>query len=102
MYRVDDGREAFVDFGKRIDVLAKGTNDGAMIAAALKLAAEKYDGAFELTVTEEFKRRAIDIMIEYKIEARLKDAAQEALRRARAAGLARTARNLKTRQQRRK
>ncbi|HDR9771409.1 TPA: relaxase/mobilization nuclease domain-containing protein [Burkholderia cepacia ATCC 25416] len=102
VYRVDDGRDAFIDLGRRIDVLAKGAADNSAIAAALHLAAEKYGGTFELTGSEEFKRRAIDIMLEYKIDARLKDAAQDALRRSRAAELARASRDAKTRQQRRK
>ncbi|MDN7527669.1 TraI/MobA(P) family conjugative relaxase [Burkholderia orbicola] len=102
VYRLDDGRDAFVDLGRRIDVLAKGEADTAAIAAALQLAGEKYGGTFELTGSEEFKRRAIDVMVEYKIDVRLKDAAQEALRRARAAEIARASRDAKARQQRRK
>jgi len=85
LYRTKDGDEAFVDQGRRIDVLANEDTNHAAIAAALLLAKEKYGGAFELTGSEEFKRKAIDIMVEFKIDARLKDAAQEALWRARAA-----------------
>ncbi|UIT53451.1 relaxase/mobilization nuclease domain-containing protein (plasmid) [Xylella fastidiosa subsp. fastidiosa] len=81
VYRVARDRKVFIDLGRRIDVLANGATDDSTIAAALHLAAEKYGGAFELTGSEEFKRRAINIMIKYKIDARLKDAAQEALRR---------------------
>ncbi|WDN17629.1 relaxase/mobilization nuclease domain-containing protein (plasmid) [Xanthomonas oryzae] len=102
VYRVDGGRDAFIDLGRRIDVLAKGAADNSAIAAAMHLAAEKYGGTFELTGSEEFKRRAIDIMLEYKIDARLKDAAQDALRRSRAAEMARASRDTKARQQRRK
>lgn len=102
VYRVDGGRDAFIDLGRRIDVLAKGAADNSAIAAAMYLAAEKYGGTFELTGSEEFKRRAIDIMLEYKIDARLKDAAQDALRRSRAAEMARASRDTKARQQRRK
>ncbi|WP_232316644.1 LPD7 domain-containing protein [Candidatus Burkholderia verschuerenii] len=82
IYRLDDGRDAFIDLGRRIDVLAKGDGDDASITIALRLAAEKYGGAFELSGSEEFKRRAIDLMVEHRIDVRLRDAEQEALRRA--------------------
>nr|WP_255779163.1 LPD7 domain-containing protein [Mycetohabitans sp. B8] len=77
---MDDGRDAFIDLGRRIDVLAKGNRDDVSITTALQLAAKKYGGAFELTGSEKFKRRAIDIMVEHRIEVRLRDAKQEALR----------------------
>ncbi|MCC4631629.1 LPD7 domain-containing protein [Xanthomonas citri pv. malvacearum] len=47
-----------------------------------------YGGAFELTGSEQFKRRAIALMVEHGIDARLRDAEQEALRRAKAAAAA--------------
>ncbi|MBF3522425.1 relaxase/mobilization nuclease domain-containing protein [Burkholderia pseudomallei] len=86
IYRFDDGRDAFIDLGRRIDVLAKG--DDVSITTALRLASEKYGGAFELTGSEEFKRRAIDLMVEHRIDVRLRDAEQEALRRAKTAAAA--------------
>lgn len=101
LYRTKDGADGFIDLGRRIDVLASNDGDRPAIAAALMLAAEKYGGAFALTGSEEFKRRAINVMAEYKIDARLKDAAQEALRRANAAEAAREARGAKARQQQR-
>nr|WP_089341916.1 TraI/MobA(P) family conjugative relaxase [Burkholderia singularis] len=88
IYRLDDGRDAFIDLGRRIDVLAKGDRDDLSIKTALQLAAEKYGGVFELTGSEEFKRRAIDIMVEHRIEVRLRDAEQEALRCAKTAAAA--------------
>ncbi|MCA8225485.1 MULTISPECIES: TraI/MobA(P) family conjugative relaxase [Burkholderia] len=88
VYRWDDGRDAFIDLGRRIDVLAKGASDEVSITTALRLAAEKYGGAFELTGSEQFKRRAIDLMVEHGIDARLRDGEQEALRRAKAAAAA--------------
>ncbi|MDR8775220.1 Protein TraI [Burkholderia multivorans] len=86
IYRLDDGRDAFIDLGRRIDVLAKG--DDASITTALRLAAEKYGGAFELTGSEEFKRRAIDLMVKYRMDVSLRDTEQEALRRAKTAAAA--------------
>ncbi|WP_232348248.1 LPD7 domain-containing protein [Burkholderia pseudomallei] len=47
-----------------------------------------YGGAFELTGSEQFKRRAIALMVKHGIDARLRDAEQEALRRAKAAAAA--------------
>lgn len=88
VYRWGDGRDAFIDLGRRIDVLAKGASDEISIATALRLAAEKYGGAFELTGGEQFKRRAIALMVEHGIDARLRDGEQEALRRAKAAAAA--------------
>ncbi|QUO27024.1 relaxase/mobilization nuclease domain-containing protein [Burkholderia cenocepacia] len=88
VYRWDDGRDAFIDLGRRIDVLAKGGSDEVSITTALRLAAEKYGGAFELTGSEQFKRRAIALMVEHGIDARLRDGEQEALRRAKAAAAA--------------
>ena len=85
VYRGKDGIEGFVDLGNRIDVLAKDSDNAGAIAAALAFAADKYGGAFELTGSEQFKRRAIEILVINKIEVRLKNNAQEALRRAYAA-----------------
>ncbi|WP_310623368.1 TraI/MobA(P) family conjugative relaxase [Burkholderia cenocepacia] len=85
VYRLDDGRDAFIDLGRRVDVLATGDGDDMSITTALRLAAEKYGGAFELTGSEEFKRRAINLMVEHRIDVRLRDGEQEALRRAKAA-----------------
>lgn len=42
IYRLDDGRDAFIDLGRRIDVLAKGDRDDLSIKTALQLAAQKY------------------------------------------------------------
>ncbi|OMT83201.1 relaxase [Burkholderia pseudomallei] len=97
IYRLDDGRDAFIDLGRRIDVLAKGDGDDVSITTALRLAAEKYGGTFELTGSEEFKRRAIDIIVEHRIDVRLRDAEQEALRRARAVVAAKQLRRQTTR-----
>ncbi|WP_369333335.1 LPD7 domain-containing protein [Xanthomonas citri] len=55
--------------------------------AIVRLSAS-YGGAFELTGSEQFKRRAIALMVEHGIDARLRDAEQEALRRAKAAAAA--------------
>lgn len=71
-YRLDDGCDAFIDLGRRIDVLA--TGDDMSIATALRLAAEKYGGTFELTGSEEFKRCVIGLVVAHRIDdVRLRD-----------------------------
>lgn len=85
VYRWGDGREAFIDLGRRIDVLVKGPGDDVSITTALRLAAEKYGDTFELTGSEQFKRRAIALMVEHGIDVRLRDDEREPLRRAKAA-----------------
>lgn len=88
VYKTKTNGTGFVDRGLRIDVLANPETDRNMVVAALKLACEKYGGTFDLTGSEDFKRLAIDIMVEHKINVRLKDADQEALRCARVATFA--------------
>jgi hypothetical protein len=76
-----DGRPAFVDHGDQILMSGDADQDEQAIVAALLVAKEKYGGAFELTGDMEFKRRTIEIMIKYKIDAMLKSPEQDALRR---------------------
>ncbi len=76
-----DGRPAFVDHGNQILMANEADQDEHAIVAALLVAKEKYGGAFELTGDMEFKRRTIEIMIKYKIDAMLKSPEQDALRR---------------------
>lgn len=79
-YRTGDGREEFIDYGQKISVPDHARCGDDTIAAALRLAAEKYGGAFKLTGTDNFKRRAIEVMVKYKVGARLKSFEQESLR----------------------
>lgn len=76
-----DGRPAFVDHGDQILMARAADRDEQAIVAALLVAKEKYNGAFELTGDIEFKRRAIEVMIKYKIDAALKSPEQDAMRR---------------------
>jgi len=76
-----DGRPAFIDHGDQILMVGNADHDEQAIVAALLVAKEKYAGAFELTGDIEFKKRAIEIMIKYKIDAMLKSPEQEAMRR---------------------
>ncbi|MCC7005961.1 MAG: relaxase/mobilization nuclease domain-containing protein [Ottowia sp.] len=82
-YKTEENRDGFVDHGLHIDIPANTDIDRNVIEAALKLACKKYDNHFALTGSEEFQRRVIDIMVECKMDVRLEDAGQEALRLAR-------------------
>lgn len=80
LYLVKD-RPAFVDHGQQIIMHEKAREDEEAILAAILLAKEKYGSAFELTGSEAFKRRAIEIMLKYEIDVKLKNPQQDALRR---------------------
>lgn len=61
----------FTDYGQNI-LMAKGTDEQEeAIHAALLLAKEKYLGKFELTGTEEFKAKAIEILAKNNIKVTL-------------------------------
>jgi len=80
LYMVSN-RPAFIDHGQQILMEAKANEDEESILAAILLAKEKYGGSFELTGSEEFKRRAIEIMLKHEIDVKLKNPQQDALRR---------------------
>ena len=73
LYMVSE-RPAFIDHGQL-------NEDEEAILAAVLLAKEKYGRAFELTGSEAFQRRAIEIMLKYKVDVTLKNPQQDALRR---------------------
>lgn len=76
-----DGQPTFIDHGDQILMIGAADHNEQAIVAALLVAKEKYGGAFELTGDIDFKQRAIEIMIKYKIEAMLKSPEQDAMRR---------------------
>ncbi|WP_321959532.1 LPD7 domain-containing protein [Burkholderia cenocepacia] len=80
LYMVSE-RPAFVDHGQQIVMADKANEDEEAILAAVLLAKEKYGGAFELTGSEAFQRRAIEIMLKHKVDVTLKNPQQDALRR---------------------
>ncbi|RBB62298.1 LPD7 domain-containing protein [Xanthomonas oryzae] len=82
------GRPAFIDHGQQLVMASKANEDEEAILAAVLLAKEKYGGTFELTGSEAFQRRAIEIMLKHKVDVTLKNPQQDALRRelAKAAG----------------
>ena len=80
LYMVSE-RPAFIDHGRHIIVEDNALNDEESILGAILLAKEKYGGAFSLTGTDEFKRKALEVMLKNNIEVRLKSPAQEMLLR---------------------
>lgn len=86
-----DNRPAFVDHGHQILMAKEADKDEKSILAALLMAKEKYGGTFDLTGDNDFKRRAIEVMLKYRINAKLKSPEQDALRRDIAAELAKAA-----------
>ncbi len=80
LYSIND-RAAFVDHGSQILMEPKADEDEESILAAVLLAKEKYHGSFDITGTDEFKRRTIAIMIKHRVEVDLKDPQQLALYR---------------------
>lgn len=80
LYLVSD-RPAFIDHGRHIIVEDKALDDEESILGAILLAKEKYGGAFSLTGTDEFKRKALEVMLKNNVEVRLKSPAQEMLLR---------------------
>ncbi len=85
LYMVSE-RPAFIDHGQQIVMANKANEDEEAILAAVLLAKEKFGGAFELTGSEAFQRRAIEVMLKHKVDVTLKNPQQDALRRELAKG----------------
>nr|WP_172689297.1 LPD7 domain-containing protein [Pseudomonas fluorescens]ARJ57898.1 putative DNA primase/helicase [Pseudomonas fluorescens] len=71
----------FVDHGQQILMEASAQDDELAILAALHMAKQKFGGSIELTGSDEFKRRALEVMIKHNVQVELKNSAQDALRR---------------------
>ncbi|MEB0221348.1 LPD7 domain-containing protein [Pseudomonas sp. AB12(2023)] len=80
LYLVDE-RPAFIDHGRHIIIDDKALEDEESILGAILLAKEKYGGAFSLTGTDAFKRKALEVILKNNVEIRLKSPAQEILLR---------------------
>jgi hypothetical protein len=74
-----NGRDVFTDEGRHIRMEPRASDDPEAVLAALLLAKEKYGGSIELTGSEEFKRRAIDVIVRHGVAVVLKDPEQHAL-----------------------
>lgn len=80
MYSIDDS-PAFVDHGDQLLMFKDADRNEHAILGAILLAKEKYGGAFEITGNKEFARRAIEVMLKYGVDVRLKNPEQHALYR---------------------
>lgn len=80
LYMVNE-RPAFIDYGRHIIVEDKALDDEEAILGAILLAKEKYGGAFSLTGSDAFKRKALEVMLKNNVEVRLKSPAQEMILR---------------------
>lgn len=80
LYQVQ-GRDAFIDHGDQLLMVKGAENEERSILGALLLAKEKYFGTFELTGSEAFKRAAIEIIVNYKLDIRLKVPEQDLMHR---------------------
>lgn len=70
-------RPAFIDHGRQILLDKQALEDDQAILAAVLLAKEKYGGAFSLTGSEQFKRRALEVIAKHNVPIKLKSPAQE-------------------------
>lgn len=74
-----DGEPAFIDHGNRL-AMAKGTSDNdEKVLAALLTAAEYYRGRIELTGSDEFKAKAIQLIAQHQVNVMMKNPAQQAM-----------------------
>ncbi|NHB98191.1 LPD7 domain-containing protein [Photorhabdus stackebrandtii] len=72
------GEDAFVDHSNRIVMAtAQSSQNDSMILAALLVAREHYRGRIELTGSDEFKQRAINLIAEYNLDVKMKNAQQQ-------------------------
>lgn len=82
LYLINE-QPAFVDHGQQIlmDTATSANENEDAILAAILLAKEKYGAKFEVTGSDEFKRRAIEVIVKHNIAVDLKQPQQAALRR---------------------
>jgi len=85
VYWHNDGR-SFIDHGQFVRMASNRDMDEHRILAALLFSRQKYGQGFELTGTNAFKARAIEIIVKHQLDIRLRDPQQAAaLRTAQAA-----------------
>ncbi|HBB1096636.1 TPA: DNA primase, partial [Escherichia coli] len=89
LYKLD-GKPAFIDRVNRLEMVNGASNDDRSVLAALAVATDFYGGVIELTGSDAFKQKAIQLIIEHNIKVRMKfpdqRAALEKLRKEMAVG----------------
>lgn len=78
LYKLD-GEPAFVDQGNRLEMATGGGQSDEKIVAALLIAAQFYRGRIELTGSDAFKARAIDLIVQHQINVEMKTPVQRML-----------------------
>ncbi|RMT88628.1 putative DNA primase [Pseudomonas savastanoi pv. nerii] len=78
LYKLD-AEPAFVDRGSRLDMAQGAGQDDEKVIAALLTAARFYRGRIELTGSDEFKAKAIDLIAQHQINVEMKNPAQQML-----------------------
>ncbi|EIX4510668.1 DNA primase [Escherichia coli] len=77
LYRVD-GEPAFLDKLNRLEMVDGASTDDKKVLAALAVATNFYGGVIELTGSDAFKQKAMQLIVEYDIKVRMKLPAQRA------------------------
>lgn len=80
LYKLRD-KAAFVDHGEQLLMAAGAKDDEDAILVGIHLAKQKFGGSIELTGSDEFQRRVIEVMIKHNVEVELSNPAQDAMRR---------------------
>ncbi|HFU7780125.1 TPA: LPD7 domain-containing protein, partial [Escherichia coli] len=77
LYRVD-GEPAFLDKLNRLEMVDGASADDKKVLAALAVATNFYGGVIELTGSDAFKQKAMQLIVEYDIKVRMKLPTQRA------------------------
>ncbi|WP_116818269.1 LPD7 domain-containing protein [Pseudomonas savastanoi] len=78
LYKLD-AEPAFVDRGSRLEMAQGAGQDDEKVVAALLTAAQFYRGRIELTGSDEFKAKAIELIAQHQINVEMKNPAQQML-----------------------
>ncbi|KPX58916.1 hypothetical protein ALQ57_200075 [Pseudomonas amygdali pv. hibisci] len=78
LYKLD-AEPAFVDRGSRLEMVPGAGQEDEKVIAALLTAAQFYRGRIELTGSDEFKAKAIELIVQHQINVEMKNPAQQML-----------------------
>lgn len=78
LYRLDD-QPAFRDLGSRLEMVDSASQDDRKVLAALAVATKFYGGVIELTGSDEFKQKAMHLIVANNLDVRMKLPDQRAM-----------------------
>ncbi|EAA9298150.1 DNA primase, partial [Salmonella enterica subsp. enterica] len=78
LYRLDD-QPAFRDLGSRLEMVDGASQDDRKVLAALAVATKFYGGVIELTGSDEFKQKAMRLIVANNLDVRMKLPDQRAM-----------------------